>query len=49
MVLPFLLGSSGHARTVPRKISRERRQAALLVGTKLTVAGERPAFFRGEV
>jgi hypothetical protein len=48
-------GSSFPARvivarhTVPRKISRNRRQAALLVGSKLTVAGESPAFFRGEV
>jgi hypothetical protein len=39
----------GARHTVSRKISRNRRQAALLVGSKLTVAGETPAFFRGEV
>jgi hypothetical protein len=48
-------GSSSPARvivarhTLSGKISRNRRQAALLVGSKLTVAGESPAFFRGEV
>jgi hypothetical protein len=48
-------GSSFPARgivarhTVSRKMSRNRRQAALLVGSKLTAAGESPAFFSGEV
>jgi hypothetical protein len=48
-------GSSFPARvivarhTVTRTISRDRRQAALLVGSKVTVAGESPAFVRGEV
>jgi hypothetical protein len=48
-------GSSFPARvivarhTVSRKISRNRRQAALLGGSKVTVAGESPAFSRGEV
>jgi hypothetical protein len=30
----------GARRTVSRKISRNRRQAALLVGSKVTVTGE---------
>jgi hypothetical protein len=48
-------GSSFPARVivarhaVSRKVSRDRRQAALLVGSKLTAAGESPAFFSGEV
>jgi hypothetical protein len=35
--------------TVSRKISRICRQAALVAGSKITVVGENPAFFRGEV
>jgi hypothetical protein len=48
-------GSSFPARfivarhTVSWKISPNRRQAALLVGSKVTVAGESPTFSRGEV
>jgi len=55
LLLNLRHGSSFPARvivachTVPRKISRNRRQAALLVGRKLNVAGESPAFFRGAV
>jgi hypothetical protein len=35
--------------TVSRKIPRNRRQAGPLVGSKITVAGESLAFFKGKV
>jgi hypothetical protein len=38
----------GVRHTILGKISRNRRQAALLVGSKVTVACESPSFFRDE-
>jgi hypothetical protein len=35
--------------TVSRKLSRNRRQAKLQMGSKVAVACDGPAFFRGEV